>query len=479
MDDSVFYASISDLSARLRKREFSSQELTKAFCDRLEKLGPRYNALALPLREHAIRKAKDVDRDLKKERFRSPLQGIPYGAKDLLSFAGQPTAWGAAPFARQVLNEDATVIKKLDKLGAVLIGKLAMVELAGGPAYRFAAASATGPGLNPWDRTRWSGGSSSGSGSAVAAGLVGYALGSETSGSILTPSAFCGITGLRPTYGLVSRAGAMALSWTLDKIGPMARTAEDCGLILQAIAGKDGDDPGSAGKGYYYAPQYVRPFSEMTLGFHPSDWDTHADAAARPALQAALAAIRGLGFQVKEVEIPDFPYGPVISTILGGEAGSIFEDLIASGNVDKLADAKQIAGLKATQDILARDYLKAMRIRTLIRRAFQDLFYPVDILISPARNGIAGKVADPLDRPAPGSAAASGAPAPKSRGLQGLIPAANLAGLPALCLPCGFADKMPVAIQLVGRAFSENLLLAVGRQYQTQTDFHKQHPPVG
>jgi len=169
----------------------------------------------------------------------------------------------------------------------------------------------------------------------------------------------------------------------------------------------------------------------------------------------------------------------VISTILGGEAGSIFEDLIASGNVDKLADAKQIAGLKATQDILARDYLKAMRIRTLIRRAFQDLFYPVDILISPARNGIAGKVADPLDRPAPGSAAASGAPAPKSRGLQGLIPAANLAGLPALCLPCGFADKMPVAIQLVGRAFSENLLLAVGRQYQTQTDFHKQHPPVG
>ncbi|MCC6536496.1 MAG: amidase [Bryobacterales bacterium] len=475
MDDSVFYASIAELSERLRKREFSSLELTKAFCDRLEKLGPRYNALALPLREHAIRKAKDVDSDLKKERFRSPLQGIPYGAKDLLSFAGQPTAWGAAPFAGQVFNEDATVVKKLDKVGAVLIGKLAMVELAGGPSYRYAAASATGPGLNPWDRTRWSGGSSSGSGSAVAAGLVGYALGSETSGSILTPAAFCGITGLRPTYGLVSRTGAMALSWTLDKIGPMARSAEDCGHILQAIAGKDSDDPGSAGKGYYYAPQYVRPFSEMTLGFHPADWDTYADPAARPALGAALAAIRGLGFQVKEVEIPDFPYGPVISTILGGEAGSIFEDLIASGGVDKLADAKQIAGLKATQDILARDYLKAMRIRALIRRAFQDLFYPVDILISPARNGIAGKVADPLDRPAPGSAPVPAGPRP--RGLQGLIPAANLAGLPALCLPCGFADKMPVAIQLVGRAFSENLLLAIGKQYQTQTDWHRQRPP--
>ncbi len=474
IDDALFFAPLGELVARLRKREFSAVELTKAFSDRLDRLGPRYNALALTLREQAIRKAKDVDSDIKKERFRSPLQGVPYGAKDLLSYAGQPTAWGAAPLAGQVFKEDATVVKKLDKAGAILIGKLSMVELAGGPTYRFAGASANGPGLNPWDRTRWSGGSSSGSGSSVAAGLVGFALGSETSGSILTPAAFCGITGLRPTYGLVSRHGAMALSWTLDKIGPMARTAEDCGLILQVIAGKDNEDPGSAGKSFYYAPQFARPFADLTIGYHPSDWDEHAEEAARPALAKALEVFRAFGCKMKEVEIPSFPYGPVISTILGGEAGSIFEDLIESGQVDKLADAKQIAGLKATQDILAKDYLKAMRIRALIRSAFNELFSGVDVLLAPARNGIAGKVADALDRPSLAASTASS----KSRGLQGLIPAANLAGLPALCLPCGFGANMPVAVQLVSRPFNENTLLAFGKQYQSQTDWHTRRPPM-
>lgn len=477
-DDSLFFAPVSELVAGLRKREFSALELTKAFSDRLEKFGPRYNALALSLREQAIRKAKDVDGDIKKERFRSPLQGIPYGAKDLLAVKGQPTAWGAQPFAGQVFDADAAVVKKLDKAGAILIGKLAMVELAGGPTYRYAAASSTGPGLNPWDRTRWSGGSSSGSGSAMAAGLVGFAIGSETSGSILTPSAFCGVTGLRPTYGLVSRHGAMALSWTLDKLGPMARSAEDCGLILQTIAGKDGDDPGSAGKNFYYAPQFVRPLSELTIGFHPADWQERPDAALRPALNTALDVFKGFGCKIKEVEIPDFPYGPVISTILGGEAGAVFEDFIRSGGVDKLADAKQIAGLKATQEVLAKDYLKAMRIRSLIRDAFATLFIDVDVLLAPARNSIAGKVADPLDRPAAAPAGAPSPPPPRNRGLQGLIPAANLAGLPALCLPCGFADKLPVGVQLVSRPFNENLLLALGVKYQSQTDWHKRQPPI-
>ena len=472
--DDLFFSPLTELVARLRKREFSAVELTKAFSARLDTMGPHYNALALSLREQAIKKAKDVDSDLKRERYRSPLHGVPYGAKDLLSVAGRTTAWGAAPYARQVFEEDATVVGKLGKAGAILIGKLAMVELAGGPSYRYAAASSTGPGLNPWDRARWSGGSSSGSGSAVAAGLVGFALGSETSGSILTPAAFCGITGLRPTYGLVSRHGAMALSWTLDKIGPMARTAEDCGLILSVIAGKDEHDPGSAGHSYYYAPQFARPFADLTIGYHPSDWDTHADEAARPALTQALAVFRGFGCQIKEVEIPDFPYGPVISTILGAEAGSIFEDLIDSGQVDKLADAKQIAGLKATQDILAKDYLKAMRIRSMICASFKSLFYNLDVLIAPARNGIAGLVADPLDR----QAAAPATSLPKARGLQGLIPAANLAGLPALCLPCGFASGLPVAVQLVSRPFNENTLLAFGKQYQSQTDWHKRRPPM-
>src|SRR3989454_1182401 len=233
-----YFSTIAEWNARLKAKEISAQDLARAFSARLEKLGPRYNALALPLTERAIRQAKAADEDIKRDRFRSPLHGIPFGAKDLLSLAGKPTTWGARPYASQVFDYDATALKKLDRAGAVLVGKLAMVGLAGGGGYRYAAASLTGPGINPWDRSRWSGGSSSGPGSAVAAGLVPFAIGSETSGSILTPSAFCGVTGLRPTYRLVSRHGAMALSWTMDKLGPMARSAEDCALVLAAIAGK-------------------------------------------------------------------------------------------------------------------------------------------------------------------------------------------------------------------------------------------------
>src|SRR5580698_3109863 len=283
----VFFDTISELSARLRAKEFSTVELTRAFCDRLERIGPRFNALALSLREQAIRQARDVDSELKRGRTRGPLQGIPYGVKDLLAVKGHPTTWGAKPFAGQVFDEDAFVIDKLNKAGAILVGKLAMVELAGGGNYRFPSASLTGPGLNPWDRTRWSGGSSSGSAAAVAAGLVPFALGSETSGSIITPSAFCGVTGLRPTYGLVSRRGAMSLSWTLDKIGPMCRSAEDCALVLHMIAGPDDEDSGSAGRGFNYNPRFARKPSDLKIGFSPSDiaW---AAAAARPAFQAAI-----------------------------------------------------------------------------------------------------------------------------------------------------------------------------------------------
>jgi aspartyl-tRNA(Asn)/glutamyl-tRNA(Gln) amidotransferase subunit A len=422
------------------------------------------------LREQAIRAAKDVDGDIKRERFRGPLQGIPFGAKDLLAYAKHPTTWGARPYAGQVFDYNATVLNKLNKVGAILTGKLAMVELAGGPSYRYASASVTGPGLNPWDRTRWSGGSSSGSGIAVAAGLVTFALGSETSGSILTPASFCGITGLRPTYGLVSRHGAMALSWTLDKIGPMCRSAEDCGLVLQQIAGADAEDPASAGKGFYYAPQFTRDFKEVRVGFAPVDFDEWAEPAARPDFAKALETIRGLGLQVVETKLPDFPYGPVIGTIISSEGSAIFEPLILSGKVDELADQKQIAGLKAGLEIPAKDYLKAMRIRSLIQAAFRELLADIDVLLAPARLAPAQKITQPLDRPV------SDRPTPKDRGLTALVPAGNLAGLPALSLPCGFADGMPMAIQLVGRPFSEGLLLSIGKAFQDRTDWHKRRP---
>lgn len=473
LPDDIFFASITEINEKLKAREFSVVELTKAYCDRLERLGPRYNALALSLREHAVRAAKDVDGDIKRQRFRGPLQGIPFGAKDLLAYAKQPTTWGARPYAGQVFDYTATTLNKLIKGGSILIGKLAMVELAGGPSYRYASASLTGPGLNPWDRTRWSGGSSSGSGIAVAAGLVSFALGSETSGSILTPSAFCGVTGLRPTYGLVSRHGAMALSWTLDKIGPICRSAEDCALVLHDIAGSDGEDPASAGKSFYYSPQFARDFKLVRVGFAPVDFDEWADPAARPDFAKALETIRSLGLQVTETKLPDFPYGPVIGNIISSEASAILEPLIQSGKVDELADQKQIAGLKAGLEIPARDYLRAMRIRSLIQNAFRDLLADIDVLVAPSRLAPAPKITQPLDRPA------NDRPTPKERGLTSLIPAGNLAGLPALSLPCGFADGMPIAIQLVGRPFSENMLVSIGKAFQERTDWHKRRPNLG
>ena len=467
----TFFAPLAELNAALKARQFTAEDLARAFSLRLQQLGPRLNALALSLHPEALRQAKEVDKDLKRQRYRGPLQGIPYGVKDLLAFAGQPTTWGARPYAGQVFDYTATVIGKLAAVGAVLTGKLAMVELAGGGGYRSPSASLTGPGLNPWDRTRWSGGSSSGSAAAVAAGLVPFAIGSETSGSIVTPASFCGVTALRPTYGLVSRHGAMALSWTLDKLGPFARSAEDCGLVLQAIAGKDSDDPGSAGKSFYYTPQYARSIKDLRVGYAPADFAEWVEPATRPAFDAALAVLRSSGIQLVETKLPDFPYGAALSTILAAEMGSIFEPLITSGKVEELADKPQIAGLKASLEIPAKDYLKAMRLRRLVQEEVGRVFGSVDVLLAPGRAAVAPRIDQPIRR---GPAATP----PKDPGFRSLTPMGNLAGLPALVLPCGFAENLPVALQVVGAPFSENTLLAIGCAFQARTDWHKRRPPA-
>ena len=473
MTDDIFYSTITELNTRLLAREFSAVELTQAFAERLGALGPRYNALALPLTKEALKSAKVVDADLKRERFRGPLQGIPFGAKDLLSVAGQITTWGAKPYASQKFDYTATVLTKLEQTGALLIGKLAMVELAGGGGYRITGASYFGPGKTPWNTDYWSGGSSSGSGSAVAAGLVPFALGSETSGSILTPAAFCGVTGLRPTYGLVSRYGAMALSWTLDKIGPLCRSAEDCGHVLQTIAGGDSKDPGSAGKGFYYTPEYHREWKELRIGYAPVDFSDWADERARPAFQEALNVFRRIGVTLVETKLPDFPYGAMTGTIVAVEGASIFEPLVASGEVDQLADPKQAAGFREALKIPAKDYLRAMRIRTLAQQEFRKLYSDLDAILAPSRFGPSSNISDPLD--------GRGPEIPKDRppGMTALIPAGNLMGMPALSLPCGFAAGLPVAVQLCGMPFSENLLLSLGKEFQARTDWHRKRPPVG
>src|SRR5579884_2150065 len=300
MTDDILYSTIVELSELLKARKISSVELTKAYLDRLEKLGPRYNALAALTRKIALRQAKDADDDFKRQRIRSPLQGIPYGAKDLLATKGIPTTWGAAPFKNQVFDYDATVIRKLESSGAVLAAKLAMVELAGGGGYRYPSASLFGPGKNPWNPDYWSGGSSSGSAAAVAAAMVPFAIGSETSGSIITPAAYCGVTGLRPTYGLVSRHGAMALSCTCDKLGPLCRSAEDCALVFAAMAGVDAGDPTTRPM-----PE-ARPIpARVRVGVAPADFEELAAEGARTAFGRALTDFGRLDVEI--VESPGLP----------------------------------------------------------------------------------------------------------------------------------------------------------------------------
>ncbi len=476
LDEDVFFSTAVELNRRWRAREFSAVELARAFCDRLDRLAPRYNALALPLRDDAMQAARRADKDLKRDRTRGPLQAVPCAVKDVLSVAHRPTVWGARPFLGQVFDRDAAAVSKLAKAGSVLIAKLAMVQLAGGGGYRYAAASLNGPGRNPWDPERWSGGSSSGSGSAVAAGLVPFALGSETNGSIVTPSAFCGITGLRPTYGLVSRSGAMTLSWTLDKIGPMAHSAEDCGHVLAAIAGGDSSDAGSARKSFHFAPQYARAPKELRLGYAPADFAQYASEPLRRALADGLRVLKEAGIELVEVELPDLPYGAVIATVISAEAATVFADLIRDGRIRSLDDARQAAGLSAGLEIPAVDYLQAMRVRRTAKEALNTLFTQVDAIVAPARYSVAPPIGEPLDQPTGAVGSSQG------RGTRAITSAGNLAGLPALVLPCGFTEgsgrPLPVALCITGRPFSENTLLRIGIEFQALSDWHRRRPVV-
>src|SRR5258707_14048807 len=240
--DELFYLSVSELAKRIEAKKLSPVDLTQAYLDRSQKFGPRFNAYARLTPEIALEQAKAAEKEIHRGHYRGPLHGIAYAAKDLLSVKGLPTTWGAKPYENQVFDYNATVIGHLRRVGAILIGKAAMIELAGGMNYRFASASLQGPAKNPWNTNCWTCGSSSGSGAIVAAGLAGFAIGTETWGSIVCPAAFCGVSGLRPTFGRVSRNGAMALAHSMDKIGPLARSAEDCAHIFAAIAGHDFKD---------------------------------------------------------------------------------------------------------------------------------------------------------------------------------------------------------------------------------------------
>jgi len=454
----------------------SAVELADEFCDLLERIGPVYNAVATVTRERARGEAARADAALKRG-DRRPLLGIPYGAKDLLAAKGAPTTWGAPPYRDQVFDSDATAIARLGRAGGVLAAKLAMVELAGGGGYRYPSASLQGPGRNPWNTEHWSGGSSSGSGAAVAGGLVPFALGSETSGSIGTPAAYCGVTGVRPTYGLVSRHGAMALSWTLDKIGPMARSADDASQVLEVIAGPDKKDGTTSSKRFrpLDARRAALQIGDLRVAYAEEDIADHASDAAKAALESGIGELRRLAPNFSRATLPtDLPYGPMVGTVYGAEGATIFAELIEGERFEELVDARQKAGLRAALEIRARDYLQAMRLRVRLSQAFDEIFQGADVILSAGRTITATPLTQPLDIP---PSTASNPPPSRRPGNIGLIAAGNLAGLPAVFFPCGLGtDGLPVGLQVVGRAFSEPLLIALVSAYQRETDHHTKRP---
>jgi aspartyl-tRNA(Asn)/glutamyl-tRNA(Gln) amidotransferase subunit A len=353
-----------------------------------------------------------------------------------------------------------------------------MVELAGGLGYNNPDASFTGPGRTPWNPDYWSGGSSSGPASAVAAGLVPFAIGSETSGSILTPAAFCGVTGLRPTYGLVSRHGAMALCWTLDKLGPLARGADDCGLVLAAIAGADPADP-TTGATFRYRERGTRrgrPGQRFRVGVL-RDATAGSDPDVASNFRQAVSALRDVADVEEDVPFPDLPYREAVGIIVDAEGAAAFRDLIESGKVKQLRDAADRVGGYAMMMTRAADYLDAMRSRVAMRAQLDTLLARYDALVAPTRTRLAPPIGRDFDAPTPGTPPAP-APAPTAVRPPATIPAGNLAGLPAVAVPMGFGkDRLPTSLQLLGRALSEETLLALAAAYQEMTDWHRQRPP--
>jgi aspartyl-tRNA(Asn)/glutamyl-tRNA(Gln) amidotransferase subunit A len=467
------YATIDDLGAMLRSKQISSLELTRFYLDRLEKIGPKLNAVVTITRERAEAEAKRADADIAAGKTQNrPLLGIPYGVKDLLATKGIPTTWGAEPYREQVIDHDSTVVNKLTDAGAVLCAKLAMVELAGAFGYNNADASFTGPGKTPWNTDFWSGGSSSGPGAAVGAALVPFAIGSETSGSIVTPSAFSGVTGLRPTYGAVSRHGAMACAWTLDKLGPMCRSAADCNSVLHAIQGEDPNDPTTTG--VYVSGRATFIANSMFLG-HPRTMRIGIIKGSHEKVQKevrenffqSIDVLRKQGHTiVEDMAWTELPVGATIGVIVDAESASAFEDLIRSGKVKMLRDASDRIGGFEAATTLAIDYLRAQRIRAQIRRELLGIFDKVDLIAAPTRATVAYPIGKNFDEAYKG---VSGGPS--------LIGGMNLCGAPAISLPNGLGENgLPTAMQLIAAPANEIALLSAAVNYQAATNDHKKVP---
>lgn len=438
--DKLAFYTIPELASLIKNRRLSSVELTEFFLQRIKKYDSVLQSTITLTEKMALAQARKMDEELEKGHYRGILHGIPYGVKDLLAVEGYKTTWGAAPYKDQELAVTATVVKKLNEAGGVLIAKLVSGALARGDVWF------GGKTKNPWDVTEGASGSSAGSGAATSAGLVPFAIGTETLGSITSPSTKTGITGLRPTYGQVSRHGVMPLSWSMDKVGPMARNAEDCAIVYSIIKGRDDHDPTTTD--YPFGFDIQKDFRSLRVGYLKEDIESdttkHCDN-----LQVAIAKFKSMGVTLNEVALPDdIPFNS-FDIILRAEAGAFFDELVRSGDVDEMVEQHQKSranSLRQSRFIPAVEYIQANRQRQLLMQKMNTLMKEYDVIISP------------------------------TFGNRQLV-ITNLTGHPVISIPTGLDyEKHPTSITLVGNLYDEASVLLLAKAFQDVTDFDEMHP---
>lgn len=439
-EELAFYP-VSSLARLIYQKKITSVQLTRLYLDRLRTYGDDLKCVITLTEELALKQAEKADREIADGRWRGPLHGIPWGAKDLLATKGIRTTWGAMPYKEQIPDYDAAVVQRLEEAGAVLVAKLSMGALAMGNVWY------GGDTRTPWDLEQGSGGSSAGSGAATAAGLVGFSIGTETHGSILSPSTRCGVTGLRPTFGRVSRYGAMALSWSMDKIGPICRSAQDCALVFHAIYGPDGKDLSVKDIPFHWDPE--TDISGLRIGYLKQAFDKREDNAQEE--EAVLDVLRDLGAELIPFDLPEIPVS-AMRFILAAEAAAAFDDLTRSGKDDLLV--RQTRGswpnlFRQARMIPAVEYIQANRLRTILLQQMSVKMKEVDLYVAPSFFGSANLLLT------------------------------NLTGHPAVAVPIGFDEEgHPLSISFNGDLYQEGRLLKAAHAYQQATDFHRQHPDM-
>lgn len=460
---------ITQLARLLRERKVSSEEITRAYLERIERLNPRLSAYIMVTGERALQQARQADADIAAGAYRGPLHGVPIGIKDLFHVAGVPTTFGSKVLKDSVASEDAALVARLKQAGAVILGKHNLHEFAFGITSENPHFGAV---RNPWDTDRVPGGSSGGTASAVAAGLCAAGIGSDTGASIRVPASFCGVVGLKPTYGRVSRTGGLPLAWSLDHAGPIARSVADGALMLQAIAGYDASDSGSAN---VPVPDFSERLSAgidgVRIGVPREYFFDLIEPEVERLVREAIGVLAGLGARIEEVSLPHAEHAQVAgNVIMCTEAAAWHATWLRERPDDYGPDV--LARIRGGQLIRAVDYLASQQVRTLVQDDFRQVFQSVDVVVAPTA---------PLVPPPIGRTQEPGGPlqlVPRAVANRATVPC-NLTGMPAISVPCGFGQGLPVGLQIMAPAFAEPLLLQVAAAYEAATPWRQARPPLG